>query len=88
MVTASVLVLEILPAPKTIMAKLAPKAAALDMPRVDGEASGFLRLFCMTQPATDNPAPAIIAASILGRRIRQITTSDTLLPFPKIDWIT
>ncbi len=86
--TASVLVLWILPAPKIMMAILAPKTAALDMPRVEGEAKGFLKLFCITQPATAKPAPAIIAAMTRGRRMFQTTASETALPCPKKAIIT
>lgn len=65
------------PAPRNTMAKEAPKAAALDRPRVYGDASGFLKTDCITVPDRDNPAPTSSAARILG-----ILTSQITLPKP------
>ena len=59
------------PAPNTIIANAAPKAAECDIPRVNGEASGFLSMLCITMPETANPMPASIADKILGIRISQ-----------------
>ena len=63
----------LLPAPRKIMAKEAPKAAALDIPKVKGEASGLRRIHCITTPATASPAPANKAPKILTRRMFQMT---------------
>jgi len=64
------------------MAIVAPNMAACDKPKVKGEASGFLRVLCITQAATDNPAPARKPAAILGNRIFHITVWDTESPCP------
>ena len=63
----------LLPAPRKIMAKDAPKAAAPDIPKVKGEANGLRRIHCITTPATANPAPASKAPTILTRRMFHIT---------------
>ena len=63
----------LLPAPRKIMAKDAPKAAALDIPKVNGEASGLRRIHCITTPATARPAPANKAPIILTKRMFQMT---------------
>lgn len=73
----------LLPAPKKIMAKEAPKAAALDIPKVNGEASGLRRIHCITTPATARPAPASKAPIILTRRMFQMT-----LPAPFTSKVT
>ena len=48
------------PAPRT-MATDAPVAAAEEIPRVKGLASGFRRIPCITAPATASPNPAATA---------------------------
>ena len=48
------------------MDRFAPKTAALDTPRVDGDAIGLFNTVCMISPEMDSPAPATIAAIILG----------------------
>ena len=63
----------LLPAPRKMIAKEAPKAEALDIPNVNGEARGLRRIHCMTTPATANPAPANNAPTIRTIRIFQIT---------------
>ena len=63
----------LLPAPRKMMAKEAPKAAALDIPKVNGEARGLRRIHCITTPATARPAPANKAPKILTMRMFQMT---------------
>ncbi len=63
----------LLPAPRKIMAKEAPKAAALDIPKVNGEANGLRRIHCITTPATARPAPASKAPTILTMRMFHMT---------------
>ena len=48
---------------------LAPKTAALETPKVLGEAMIFPKTVCMMSPEMDSPAPAINAAKASGRRI-------------------
>jgi hypothetical protein len=55
-----------------MMERFAPKTAAFDTPRVEGEAIGFERSVCIMRPDTESPAPAIKAASIRGSLIFQI----------------
>jgi len=57
------------------MASAAPNPAAEDIPRVKGDAIGFLREACMTTPPSANPAPAKTAASALGNLISQTIAS-------------
>ncbi len=57
------------------IARAAPKAAALDIPSVKGDASGFLRTDCITHPAMASVEPHIIAAISLGILSSQTTTS-------------
>jgi len=77
-------VLTTVPAPSKIIAILAPKAAAFDIPRVDGEARGFFRLFCIMQPAKDKPAPANKPDITLGKRMFFTIKLDFLSPKPNI----
>ena len=63
----------LLPAPRKIIAKEAPKAAELDIPKVKGEARGLRSIHCITTPATAKPAPANKAPMILTMRIFQMT---------------
>lgn len=53
------------PAPRTIIAKEAPKAAPWEIPRVKGEARGLRRTVCIIAPVRPSPAPATIAEPIL-----------------------
>ena len=66
-----------------MMERLAPKTAALDTPKVDGEAIGLSRLVCMIRPDTDSPSPAMTAARTLGMRICQMIRMPALVPCPK-----
>jgi hypothetical protein len=71
------------PDPRIMTEKAAPKAAAWDMPRVNGDPRGLRRIDCMAAPATDSPAPATIAASAWGMRMFQTIMSkrlETLMP--------
>ena len=52
-----------------MMETFAPNTAALDTPKVLGEAMMFPKTVCMMSPDTDSPAPAIKAAKASGRRI-------------------
>ena len=83
MVTAAVLLMsypELLdtntPASMKMMARDAPNAAALDRPRVNGDASGFLRMLCITAPAIPRAAPAAIAVNTYFRRRSHTTVLD------------
>ena len=69
MVTAFTALLCMLPVPSTMMEKAAPKAAALDRPRVKGEPRGFRSADCITVPARERPPPARRAARVWGRRM-------------------
>lgn len=60
---------KLLPAPRKIIAKEAPKADALEMPKVKGDARGLRRIHCITTPATAKPAPAAKALTILTMRM-------------------
>ncbi|OPY44817.1 MAG: hypothetical protein A4E42_00974 [Methanoregulaceae archaeon PtaU1.Bin222] len=67
----------------------APKAPALEIPRVKGEPSGFLSIDCMAIPATASPVPATMAESAWGRRMFQIIASHLSETFwPRRVWIT
>ena len=72
-----------LPAPKPMIAKLAPKVAALEIPIVEGEAKGFLKHDCITAPAKANPAPQMIAPIALGILNSQTVIVETSSPNPK-----
>ena len=54
------------PPAKTMIDKFAPNTAALLTPNVEGDAIELPNVDCIINPATDNPAPAIIAPIILG----------------------
>ena len=56
------------PASRAMMANAAPKAAPWDTPRVEAEASGLRRTFCITQPDSARAAPTTIATAMRGRR--------------------
>ena len=64
------------------MERFAPKTAAFETPRVEGEAIGFDRVLCIMRPDTESPAPAIRAASILGILIFQIILIAVGSPVP------
>ena len=78
----------LLPAPRKIMAKEAPKAAALDIPKVNGEASGLRRIHCITTPATASPAPANKAPIILTMRMFHMTPPAPLMSKVKMYLMT
>ena len=64
-----------------MMDRFAPNTAALDTPSVDGEAMGLFRSVSMMRPATESPAPAMIAASTRGMRMFQMMRTCAALPF-------
>ena len=65
-----------------MIANAAPNAAPCEIPSVKGEPSGLRNTFCITVPETASPAPAMTAASILGKRILKATSVFILaLPF-------
>lgn len=66
---ASLAPLCVVPAPKTIMAKAAPNAAAFEIPRVKGEPKGFRKMLCITVPDTLSAVPARIADKTRGKRM-------------------
>ena len=45
-----------------------PNAAAAEMPRVNGSASGLLRMVCISAPAKDKAIPISTAITAIGRR--------------------
>ena len=45
-----------------------PNAAAAEMPRVKGSASGLLRMVCISAPAKDRAMPMSTAITAMGRR--------------------
>lgn len=53
----------------------APNAAAFDMPRVYGEASGLRRTLCITAPDIARVAPITTAASTRGILTRHMSTA-------------
>lgn len=55
---ASIALLRIVPVPKIITENAAPNAPALEIPRVNGDANGFLKIDCIATPATPSPIPA------------------------------
>jgi len=66
------------PAPMT-MARAAPKLAAEEMPKVNGLARGFLRMPCITAPATARPMPPTIARRMRCSRRPQTMVSENQL---------
>ena len=72
----TIIVLVVLvPAPRNTIAKEAPNAAALDKPRVYGDAKGFFNTDCIITPERARPPPTKIA-----ERTRGIRTSHTIRP--------
>ena len=63
------------PVPRNMTEKAAPNAAAWEMPKVKGEAKGFLNTDCITAPEHERPAPATMAVKVWGSRIFQIINS-------------
>ena len=61
MVTGLFPALIMIPDSRIITEKAAPKAAALDTPRVNGEPRRFRSMDCMEVPATERPMPAVTA---------------------------
>ena len=70
------------PPESAMMDRFAPNTAALDTPSVAGEAIGLPSTVCMISPDTDNPAPAITAASSRGRRMCCMIRTAALSPLP------
>ncbi len=66
---ASLILLWVLPAPKMMTAKAAPRAAAFDIPSVKGEPKGFLKMLCITVPETLRAVPAKTADKTRGNRM-------------------
>ena len=64
------------------MDRLAPNTAALDTPSVAGEAMGLPSTVCITSPAVDSPAPAIMAASSRGSRMYRMMRTAAVSPRP------
>ncbi len=81
--TASAVLLRMVPAPKNTTAMAAPKAAALEMPSVKGEPSGFLKMLCMAAPATDSAMPARMADSTRGSLMFQMICRVSSFVSPK-----
>ena len=65
-----------------MMERFAPNTAPPDTPKVEGDAMELLRVVCITRPATDRPAPAMIAANTRGIRIFQMIRLWALMPPP------
>ena len=64
--------------------RLAPKVAASDTPKVEGDAISFLRLLCIIAPEAVKPAPAIRAANTRLRRMLPTMTLACPLPKPNM----
>ena len=62
--------------------RFAPKTAALDTPKVDGEAIVLLNVVCIISPESESPAPTAMAANTLGIRIFHIILSWAGVPLP------
>ena len=61
------------------MAMVAPKLAPDDTPVVYGSASGFIRVLCMTTPATASPMPASTPMISLGiLRVKMIESFNAI----------
>jgi len=73
----------LVPTCKKSIANDAPKAAALESPRVYGDAKGFFKIHCITTPDIASPAPASIAPIIRTNLISQITRPIPALSNPK-----
>ena len=71
------------PPAKAMMERFAPNTAALETPRVEGDAMGLFRSVCMTSPAAESPAPAMTAARMRGTRMFQMMRFCAAVPFPK-----
>ena len=54
---------------RAIMPTLAPKEAAFEIPKVAGEAIGFFKTDCMSNPDNDKAAPTTTAPRLLGSLI-------------------
>jgi len=72
--------LAITPVPRIMTEKAAPNAAAWAIPRVKGDARGFLKTDCMTVPEAARPEPATTAVSVWGSLIFQIISSICRVP--------
>ncbi len=73
-----------MPAPRTTMAKAAPKEAPWETPRVEAEASGLRRTHCMETPARARAMPTTIAVTVRGIRTVQTIMLALFVPFRKI----
>ena len=62
--------------------KFAPNTAALETPKVEGEAIGFFKVDCMISPDTESPIPAKRAARRRGRRICWTMRTAEVVPSP------
>lgn len=71
-----------LPAPKQIIATAAPKDAPWETPRVEAEANGLRRTFCITHPDMARAAPTTTAAAMRGIRTFQMMVRVSRLPYP------
>ena len=68
------------PPAKAMMDRFAPKTAALETPRVEGDAMELFRVVCMIRPERPRPAPAMAAASTRGMRIFQMIRTLAAVP--------
>lgn len=70
------------PPEKRMMETFAPNTAALETPKVPGEAMMLPKTVWRMSPEIDNPAPAIKAAKASGRRIRWTIRTEEDSPTP------
>ena len=76
------------PAPKQIIATVAPNAAPCETPRVEASANGLRNTLCITQPTMPSAMPAIKAVTTRGKRIPKTIELVCFVPAPKIVFIT
>ena len=60
--------------PKESITTATPRLAPVDMPRIDGPASGLLNAVCSNSPATARAAPENAAVHIIGNRASSTIT--------------
>lgn len=72
-----------LPLLRIMMATFAPRTAAFETPKVDGDALGLSRQVCLIKPERAKEIPQIVPARTLGRRIFCLIRIAVDSPFPK-----
>ena len=60
--------------PPASMTTATPRDAPVEMPRIDGPASGLSKQVCSSRPAIERAAPATAAVIIIGNRVSIMMT--------------